>query len=243
MTAATHPFPPPTPAELPFLTAMRCSPNSNEPRLAYADWFDQRGDHLRADLIRLQCRLADCEGCRGRGVCVRCPPPAVESKLLKSLAATFGFSRKVAVLPLRRRSAESLGPRVVWYERGFPQAIRWRTNALLAWLPDLLRVAPTLDDVTAAGMRPHRGGTPLNPIYCWVPGHPARRSPECVPPAAFGFLPTLPIPDTVGRRGGWPSESSAIDAAEDAILEYGRRIAWPELYPGEPVPPPWMPNA
>lgn len=40
----------------PFLEAIRRQPDSQGPRLVYADWLDERGDP-RAELIRVQCAL------------------------------------------------------------------------------------------------------------------------------------------------------------------------------------------
>src|SRR5262245_64817382 len=40
----------------PFLDAIRREPDSQGPRLVYADWLDERGDP-RAELIRIQCAL------------------------------------------------------------------------------------------------------------------------------------------------------------------------------------------
>src|SRR5882724_7795804 len=41
-----------------FLGAILESPDDDGPRLVYADWLDERGDHDRAEFIRLQCELA-----------------------------------------------------------------------------------------------------------------------------------------------------------------------------------------
>ena len=39
--------------------AIVASADDDTPRLAYADWLDENGDHDRAEFIRVQCRLAD----------------------------------------------------------------------------------------------------------------------------------------------------------------------------------------
>ena len=41
-----------TDAEVPFLHAILASPTNVGPRLVYADWLAERGDHLRAEYIR-----------------------------------------------------------------------------------------------------------------------------------------------------------------------------------------------
>jgi uncharacterized protein (TIGR02996 family) len=42
-----------------LLSAIIAHPDEDTPRLAYADWLDERGDPTRAEFIRVQCRLAD----------------------------------------------------------------------------------------------------------------------------------------------------------------------------------------
>ena len=41
-----------------FLAAIRATPADDLPRLALADWLDERGEHARAEFIRVQCELA-----------------------------------------------------------------------------------------------------------------------------------------------------------------------------------------
>src|SRR5436190_21672658 len=41
-----------------LLQAILDSPDDDTPRLVYADWLDEQGETLRAEWIRLQCRLA-----------------------------------------------------------------------------------------------------------------------------------------------------------------------------------------
>lgn len=41
-----------------LLEAVREAPDDDTPRLAFADWFEDHGDPERAELIRVQCRLA-----------------------------------------------------------------------------------------------------------------------------------------------------------------------------------------
>src|SRR5262245_51579788 len=38
--------------------AILAHPDDDTPRLVYADWLDEHGDHDRAEFIRVQCRLA-----------------------------------------------------------------------------------------------------------------------------------------------------------------------------------------
>src|SRR5262249_7808777 len=41
-----------------LLRGIRAAPEDDLPRLVYADWLDDHGDASRAELIRVQCRLA-----------------------------------------------------------------------------------------------------------------------------------------------------------------------------------------
>src|SRR5262245_38802039 len=41
-----------------FLRAIAETPDDDAPRLIFADWLDDHGEHDRAELIRLQCRCA-----------------------------------------------------------------------------------------------------------------------------------------------------------------------------------------
>src|SRR5436309_9888956 len=42
-----------------FLRAVIDNPDDDLPRLVYADWLDEHGDHDRAEFIRLQCEMAE----------------------------------------------------------------------------------------------------------------------------------------------------------------------------------------
>ena len=44
-----------------LLQAILDAPADDVPRLVYADWFDDHGDSVRAEFIRLQCRRARLE--------------------------------------------------------------------------------------------------------------------------------------------------------------------------------------
>src|SRR5262245_56576550 len=41
-----------------FLSAILDDPESDAPRLVYADWLDERGESDRAEFVRVQCALA-----------------------------------------------------------------------------------------------------------------------------------------------------------------------------------------
>lgn len=46
------------PTDADFLAAVIADPDSDGPRLIYADWLEENGDEARAELIRIQCALA-----------------------------------------------------------------------------------------------------------------------------------------------------------------------------------------
>jgi uncharacterized protein (TIGR02996 family) len=48
----------PTAEDEPFLRDILANPDDDAPRLRYADWLDENGQPARAELIRLQVRLA-----------------------------------------------------------------------------------------------------------------------------------------------------------------------------------------
>src|SRR5262245_44072357 len=45
--------------EVAFLAALYDQPEDDTPRLIYADWLEEHGQPQRAELIRLQCRIAN----------------------------------------------------------------------------------------------------------------------------------------------------------------------------------------
>jgi uncharacterized protein (TIGR02996 family) len=48
---------PVAPLEDRFLDALRASPGDDETRSVYADWLEERGQRLKAEFLRIQCRL------------------------------------------------------------------------------------------------------------------------------------------------------------------------------------------
>jgi uncharacterized protein (TIGR02996 family) len=47
-----------------FLAAICAQPDEDMPRLAFADWLDEHGEHDRAEFVRVQVALAALPGCR-----------------------------------------------------------------------------------------------------------------------------------------------------------------------------------
>lgn len=57
--------------ELSFIERIRVDHRSDLPRLIYADWLDERGDHPKADFIRVQCALESLDEGDIAGDCLR----------------------------------------------------------------------------------------------------------------------------------------------------------------------------
>src|SRR5438093_1495473 len=58
-----------------LLAAICAHPDEDTPRLVYADWLDEHGEHDRAEFIRVQCeltRLRD-EDCEAQALAERLP--------------------------------------------------------------------------------------------------------------------------------------------------------------------------
>lgn len=47
------------PTERAFIDAIICRPDDDAPRLVFADWLDEHGHDVRAEFIRVQCKLAE----------------------------------------------------------------------------------------------------------------------------------------------------------------------------------------
>jgi uncharacterized protein (TIGR02996 family) len=62
--------------------AIAAAPEDDTPRLVYADWLDDHGDHARAEFIRVQCALAPLGTDRRKHRKKRGPPQEREKALL-----------------------------------------------------------------------------------------------------------------------------------------------------------------
>jgi uncharacterized protein (TIGR02996 family) len=108
-----------------FVAAAAADPDDDGPRLVFADWLDDHGDHTRAEFIRLSCRLARSDPAE---------PPPLRSRL-EQLVREHG-QRWLRGVPLL--------PGVTWgFRRGLPGFVRvanWGTFRQHA--PALFRSAP-----------------------------------------------------------------------------------------------------
>jgi uncharacterized protein (TIGR02996 family) len=124
-----------------FLAAITADPDADGPRLAYADWLDERGDAARAEFIRVQCALAKVDE-DNRDIH---PLAARERALLKR-------HREEWLRPLRDIVYPEAGGRFArWratpvfaaaFRRGFPEAVLLPAARFLRYGADLFQIAP-----------------------------------------------------------------------------------------------------
>lgn len=124
--------------ELAFLRGIRAHPDDDVPRLAFADWLDERGDHDRAEFVRLQCEL---EPVRGRydlpGVFER---EQREWELLDAHEADWLAA--ATVLPRPAYSMPRLG-----FRRGVVEVVRLSVDDLLGFGEKVIDQFPTLREL------------------------------------------------------------------------------------------------
>jgi uncharacterized protein (TIGR02996 family) len=121
----------PRSAEQAFLDAIWAAPDDDVPRLMYADWLMERGDHL-GEFIRVQCELV-----RPGAGCDRGALLQRQHELLDQHGAAWR-----ARLP--RRPGVHWGDDEVWHVRGFPYAVEFDDeDAFGRHAPDVLGVMPS----------------------------------------------------------------------------------------------------
>src|SRR4051812_35705477 len=97
-----------------LLRAIDEEPHDDLPRLAYADWLDENGQPVRAEFVRVQCRLAEMPSLHPD----RLPYEVRETELLNEHEAAWG-----------REAWQGPSRAVVGgFVRGFP-LVRIRGNA------------------------------------------------------------------------------------------------------------------
>jgi uncharacterized protein (TIGR02996 family) len=112
-------------ADAAFLRAIVESPEEEGPRLVFADWLDEHGDHDRAEFIRVECEQERVEpyGPRWRQLTAR------QRDLLKAHKAEW-------TRPLRGLAAHTR------FRRGFIEEITVHARTFLTRADDLFRLAP-----------------------------------------------------------------------------------------------------
>jgi uncharacterized protein (TIGR02996 family) len=109
-----------------FLQAIIESPDDDVPRLVFADWLDDHGQHERAEFIRVQCELARAEAGEGTR---SDEPEARERELVE------GHGREWA------GRLHGLADDY-WFRRGFVEEVEIDADALLAHAPAVFASAP-----------------------------------------------------------------------------------------------------
>ncbi|MDB5312451.1 MAG: hypothetical protein JWO38_6653 [Gemmataceae bacterium] len=140
----------PPPGYEPFLAAICANPDDDTPRLVYADWLDETGDPDRAELIRLEVRLA--AGAPGRA----------DRESLKQRQRELiqrNRDRWLAELPRARGFEWTFGSEDQWntywrFDRGFVGCVTfWSAAAYRRAAARVFRATP-VRAVSVCGVRP-----------------------------------------------------------------------------------------
>src|SRR5262249_35656657 len=111
--------------EAAFLRLILADPAADGPRLIYADWLDEHGDHARAEFIRVQCALAGL------------PADDPRAPALRERGEVLLEHNRVAW------SASLSGLATRWeFRRGFPEFVRLEARTFLARADDLFAAVP-----------------------------------------------------------------------------------------------------
>jgi uncharacterized protein (TIGR02996 family) len=113
-----------------FLQAVLAAPNDDTPRLVFADWLEEQGDEARAEIIRLQCRVAQMPESDPR----RTPLKTRAQDLLKE-------HREEWMRPLRA-VLPALATKDVNFARGFPSGVTFRHAEDLVHAANAATVSP-----------------------------------------------------------------------------------------------------
>jgi uncharacterized protein (TIGR02996 family) len=107
-----------------FLRLIIADPDADGPRLVYADWLDDQGQHARAEFIRVQCAVA---------------LPADEPR-----AAALRVRAEILLEQHRVAWGEPLAGLATRWEwvRGFPEVVRLEAKVFLSRGEELFAVAP-----------------------------------------------------------------------------------------------------
>lgn len=114
-----------------FFQEIQSDPEDVVPRLVYADWLEENGDPL-ADLIRVQCELADLP--------VDSPDRA---ELVQQERALLMEHQETIVEPLQKFS-----PHALEVNRGFVESIRLDADVLIQNADEIVRLLPGLCSLT-----------------------------------------------------------------------------------------------
>lgn len=96
-----------------LVAGIRANPDDDLPRLVAADWLEERGEELRAELIRLQCESAAMPRCSGWATLDGC-----DCRRCDIIQAAF------ALIQAEHEMWHSDGPDDTTYARGFWESVR-----------------------------------------------------------------------------------------------------------------------
>jgi len=122
-----------------LLAAILAEPDNDEPRLVYADWLDDHGDHARAAFIRLECALHGMLTPAGGAPEVWEQP---RFRALRSRATELWSAHAERWYPGLERYAKE-----VETERGFPHHVALPVRQFLSHGEAIFAVAPTVRNV------------------------------------------------------------------------------------------------
>lgn len=120
-----------------LLAAIAAHPAEDTPRLVYADWLDENDRPLRAEFIRLQCRIkrleADHAGAPGRSAAL-----SAQVHLWKRQEELIAHHRDALLGPL----ANVLDHSQLGFDRGFLPHLRLEARLFLAHAPRVAALSP-----------------------------------------------------------------------------------------------------
>lgn len=204
-----------------FMAAILAEPDEDLPRLAFADWLEERGDSVRSEFVRVQCNwwIEIACICGGRATCVPCELRRRERELLNAHVNEWS--------PADKTWACANGDQITW-SRGFVSAITMTAADWLLHAGVILTQQP-IREVTLTGLRPERTFNQPTDQTVWVWWKNGfGRSQARLPPVLWELiLPRdgdYPLPwDRITVRD-YPDETAALAALTSACE---RR--WPAL--------------
>jgi uncharacterized protein (TIGR02996 family) len=229
-----------------FLADVLAGPADDAPRMAYADWLQERGDPL-GEFVAVQLRLARCrdgaESCPPDSRCGRCMGCELRRRE-RELLLTHGRAWPAGLLGLEWLAREErdgvwfttgdAGLRLaVQFRRGFIAHVELTLAAFDAHAAALFRAAP-LESVRLADREPlsHGGRS-----FWWASGSSFFHDQAEISRELFGLLPEaaeLSGPIFGGEMAaGYSSRAAAHAALSAACVAFGRDAAGLPALPAE----------
>lgn len=207
--------------EAAFLVDILAHPEDDTPRLIYADWLEEHGAEERAELIRVQCRLAQQPEClNGRGTlgldwcCRVCDLRRHERRILSAT----GTADAPIVPQARANWAPSLRNILPWdmgswtWCRGFVEAVSCTCQGWVRHGPHLVREYPLTSVKLLDRHAMFQSGQ-----WCWARHSTSLEEAHFVPDClAFAVQPML-------HEVTYPTEDGAHEALSRACLKWARK--------------------